>query len=112
MRFLVVVPKREAIPLSESPRTTVYVETGAGAAGAGAGAASAGAEGAGAGVARSRRMPFSITKRPTSADIASPGTRALTWEAVMLTAFAQFNPQVAISSQLAKARREPLCIKK
>ena len=39
-----MVPKRDAIPLSESPRTTVYVETGAGA--AGAGAAGTGAAGA------------------------------------------------------------------
>ena len=86
------------------------METGAGA--AGAGAASAGADGAGAGAPRSRRMPFSIANRPTRADIGSPTTSALTCEAVMLTALAQFSPQVAISSQFAKARREPLCIKK
>jgi hypothetical protein len=36
IRVRVVVPKREAIPLRESPGATVYVELGAGAAGAGA----------------------------------------------------------------------------
>ena len=99
IKFLVVVPKRDAIPLSESPRTTVYEETGAGAAGAGEGVApgvtvgagvgaagsvagaegsGAGAEGSGDGVVASRRAPFSRTNLPTKADIASPATKALT----------------------------------
>ena len=99
IKFLVVVPKRDAIPLRESPRTTVYDETGAGAAGAGEGDVSgvavgvgagaegsgagaegsgAGAEGSGVGVAASLRAPFSRTNLPTKADIASPATKALT----------------------------------
>jgi hypothetical protein len=41
IRFLVVVPKREAIPLNESPAATVYVVPGA--LGAALGAAAAGA---------------------------------------------------------------------
>ena len=48
IRFLVVVPKRDAIPLRVSLATTVYVVAAAGAAGAGAGVVGAGATGAGA----------------------------------------------------------------
>ena len=49
IRFLVVVPNLAAIPLKESPGTTLYVVTGAAGAGAaGAGVVGAGAAGAGA----------------------------------------------------------------
>ena len=49
MRFLVVVPNLAAIPLKESPATTLYVVAGAAGAGAaGAGVVGAGAAGAGA----------------------------------------------------------------
>ena len=111
IRFLDVVPKRDAIPLRESPRTTVYVETGAGAAGAAGAASGAGAAGA-AGAPTSRSVPFSKTNLPTRADIASPTGNALTWDPVIEIAFAQFNPQAAISSQFANGSLWPLCIKK
>ena len=49
IRFLVVVPNLAAIPLKESPGTTLYVVAGAAGAGAaGAGVVGAGAAGAGA----------------------------------------------------------------
>ena len=87
------------------------VGVGAGAVGVGVGAGAVGV-GVGVGVAIFRRIPFSITNRPTRADMASPTTKALNCEAVMLTALAQFSPQAATSSQLAKGSLDPLCIKK
>ena len=96
------------------------METGAGAAGAASGAgvpgvgSGVGVPGVGSGVgeATSRRIPFSRTNLPTSADIASPATSALTCDPVIVMAFAQFKPQAATSSQLAKGSLDPLCIKK
>ena len=64
IRFLVVVPKRDAIPLRVSLATTVYVVAAAGAAGAGAGvvgATGAGATGAGAGAAGAASAESLIT---------------------------------------------------
>ena len=58
IRFLVVVPKRDAIPLKVSLATTVYE---VGAAGAGAGVVGAGATGAGAGAAGAASAESLIT---------------------------------------------------